>query len=83
MKVVYRLGGVPTRKEYGMQYELAPVEMLEVVDALLFRANALGRNKREQATDLRKLAMRLLGASTKRNGDVAALAREAAQLSIE
>jgi hypothetical protein len=42
MKVVYRLGGVPTRKEYGMQYELAPVEMLEVVDALLFRANALG-----------------------------------------
>ena len=64
MKVVYRLGGVPTRKEYGMQYELAPVEMLEVVDALLFRANALGRNKREQATHLRKLAMRFLGTST-------------------
>jgi hypothetical protein len=47
-----------------MQYELAPTELLEVVDALLFRANALEQDKRELATDLRKLAMRFLGTST-------------------
>jgi hypothetical protein len=48
-----------------MQYELAPTELLEVVDALLFRANALEQDKRELATDLRKLAMRFLGTSTR------------------
>jgi hypothetical protein len=48
-----------------MQYELAPTELLEVVDALLFRANALERDKQELATDLRKLAMRFLGTSTR------------------
>ena len=48
-----------------MQYELAPTELLEVVDALLFRANALEQDKRELATHLRKLAMRFLGASTR------------------
>ena len=48
-----------------MQYELAPTELLEVVDALLFRANALERDKLELATDLRKLAMRFLGTSTR------------------
>jgi hypothetical protein len=58
------LGGFPTSKEYGMPYELAPVEVLEVVDALLFRANALGHNKREQTTHLRKLAIRFLETST-------------------
>ena len=47
-----------------MQYELAPTELLAVVDALLFRANALEQDKRELATDLRKLAMRFLGTST-------------------
>jgi len=55
------LGGFPTSKEYGMPYELAPVE---VVDALLFRANALGHDKREQTTHLRKLAIRFLETST-------------------
>jgi hypothetical protein len=47
-----------------MPYELAPVEVLEIVDALLFRANALGRNKPEQTTHLQKLAIRFLETST-------------------
>ena len=47
-----------------MQYEFAPVEVLEIVDALLFRANALGQDKREQTTHLRKLAIRFLETST-------------------
>lgn len=63
-----------------MQYELAPTELLEVVDALLFRANALEQDKRELATDLRKLAMRFLGTSTRlkqiASRDAEALARE-------
>jgi hypothetical protein len=48
-----------------MQYELAPAEVLEVADALLFRANALGQDKREQASHLRTLAFRFLGTSTR------------------
>jgi hypothetical protein len=47
-----------------MPHELAPMEVLEVVDALLFRANALGHDKREQTTHLRKLAIRFLETST-------------------
>jgi hypothetical protein len=57
-----------------MQYELAPTELLEVVDALLFRANALEQDKRELATDLRKLAMRILGTSTRSKQIAQALA---------
>ena len=48
-----------------MQYELAATELREVVDALLFRANALEQDKRELGTDLRKLAIRFLGTSTR------------------
>jgi hypothetical protein len=48
-----------------MRYELAPAEVLEVADALLFRANALGQDKREQASHLRTLAFRFLGTSTR------------------
>jgi hypothetical protein len=48
-----------------MQYELAPAEVLEVADALLFRANALGQDKREQASHLRTLAFGFLGTSTR------------------
>jgi len=46
-----------------MRYEFAPVEVLEVADALLFRANALGQDKREQAAHLRTLAIRFLGSA--------------------
>jgi hypothetical protein len=48
-----------------MRYELGPAEVLEVADALLFRANALGQDKREQASYLRTLAFRFLGTSTR------------------
>jgi hypothetical protein len=47
----------------GMQYEFAPVEVLDVADALLFRANALGQDKKERATQLRTLAIKVLGTS--------------------
>ena len=46
-----------------MQYEFAPVEVLDVADALLFRANALGQDKKERATQLRTLAIKVLGTS--------------------
>jgi hypothetical protein len=42
---------------------LAPVEVLDVADALLFRANALGQDKKERATQLRTLAIKVLGTS--------------------
>jgi hypothetical protein len=48
-----------------MQYEFAPVEVLDVADALLFRANALGQDKKERATQLRTLAIKVLGTSTR------------------
>ena len=46
-----------------MQYEFAPVEVLDVADALLFRANALGQDKKERAAQLRTLAIKVLGTS--------------------